>query len=235
MLTPSPSLRWLTDPADTGLRVDDLPAGTPIVAPRGAADRARGIPVADDGDPLVPVAPRLAVHDVYAQLGFTTKPPQVQLRSAVLDQLVAAQAQLPAGLTLVVIDGWRTRAFQRELRDHYAPRYASLDGFVSDPDDADLVPPHVTGGAVDLTLAAGGHPLALGTDFDAFEDAAAVDWFERTDGFELVRRLRRCLATALLGQGLTPLAEEWWHWSSGDQRWADHHGLAASRYSAVDG
>ncbi|MCW2509313.1 MAG: D-alanyl-D-alanine dipeptidase [Modestobacter sp.] len=65
-----------------------------------------------------------------------------------------------------------------------------------------------------------------------------MGWFEARDrtgepGAELARRLRRCLASALLAQGLAPLAEEWWRWSSGDQRWADHHGEPRTRYGLV--
>jgi D-alanyl-D-alanine dipeptidase len=230
--------QWLLDPERAGLRAQDLPAGEAISPPVRQADRAREVPSVDNGEPLVPVDGELPIYRVYQELRFRTVPREVRLREGLVERLVAARESLPAPFSLVVIDGWRSMAFQRELLDYYSRRHATVDGYVSDPGDEHLVPPHVTGGAVDLTLTHDGRPLGLGTDFDAFEDKAAVGWFEipgRTGepGAELARRLRRYLASALLAQGLAPLAEEWWHWSLGDQRWADHHGETQTRYGLV--
>jgi D-alanyl-D-alanine dipeptidase len=229
---------WLLDPEQAGLQPQDLPPGDAICPLVQQADRAREVPSAENGEPLVPVQDDLPVFRVYQHLGFRTLPREVRLREGLVKRLVAARESLPAPFSLVVIDGWRSLAFQRELLDYYSRRHASVAGYVSDPGDESLVPPHVTGGAVDLTLTHDGRPLALGTDFDAFEDKAAVDWFEapgRTGepGAELARRLRRYLASTLLAQGLAPLAEEWWHWSFGDQRWADHNSETRTRYGLV--
>ena len=230
--------QWLVDPGSLGIEARALPAGEPIELPDEQADRARTIPSVDNGEPLVPVRGDLPVFRVYQQLPFATMPVEVRLREGLVQRLSAAQASLPAPFSLVVIDGWRSLEFQRELLDYYSRRHASLEGYVSDPGDETLVPPHVTGGAVDLTLAHEGRPLALGTDFDAFDDPAAVDWFEnpRRTGdpdSELSRRLRRLLASTLMGQGLAPLAEEWWHWSFGDQRWAVCQDEPRTRYGLV--
>ncbi|MGY1604703.1 M15 family metallopeptidase [Geodermatophilus sp. SYSU D00815] len=224
---------WLADPARLGLRADALPAGKPVVVPARLAERAREVPIADDGEPLVPVP--LPVRRVYAELPLRALPARTLLRQGLAERLVDADAALPAPFSLVVLDGWRSLDFQRELLDYYSGRHEDLDGFVSDPGDADLAPPHVTGGAVDLTLAHDGRPLALGTDFDAFEGAAAVDRFEAPGADDLVRRLRRLLAGALTAQGLAPLAEEWWHWSYGDQRWAVCRGEPRARYGLLPG
>jgi D-alanyl-D-alanine dipeptidase len=229
---------WLLDPAQVGLQVEDLPPGDAICVPVRQAERAREVPSVDNGEPLVPVDGELPTFRVYRHLGFATMPHEVRLREGLVERLAAARESLPAPFSLVVIDGWRSLAFQRELLDYYSQLHTTVAGYVSDPGDESLVPPHVTGGAVDLTLTHDGRPLALGTDFDAFEDDAAVGWFEApgrggAPGAELARRLRRCLASALLAQGLTPLAEEWWHWSFGDQRWADHHGAPRTRYGLV--
>ena len=230
--------RWLFDPDDVGLRAEDLPPGEPIVVPDKQADRAREITLGDNDEPLVPVAGELPVFRVYQRLPLGNLPEDVRLREGLLERLVAARDALPAPFALVVIDGWRSLAFQQELLDYYSLRHARLDGYVSDPGDERLVPPHVTGGAVDLTLTHNGHPLSMGTDFDAFEDAAALDWFEhpgraRGPAGELARRLRRQLASSLTGQGLAPLAEEWWHWSFGDQRWAVSQGETRALYGVL--
>lgn len=229
---------WLTDPAAAGLTADDVPLGEPIGVPDRLTERARAVPVADDGEPLVPVEGRLEVYRVYARMPLPAMPPRALLRRSALERLVAARDALPAPFSLVLIDGWRSLAFQAELLDYYSARHATVEGFVSDPDDAVLLPPHVAGAAVDLTLTHRGRPLALGTDFDALVPEAALDWFETSSdgspGAELVRRLRRLLAAALLGAGYAPLAEEWWHWSFGDQRWAVYSGADRARYGLVD-
>ncbi|HEY6932554.1 MAG TPA: M15 family metallopeptidase [Marmoricola sp.] len=143
-----------------------------------------------------------------------------------MDRLVEAQAHLPDGFTLVLLDCWRTSELQRRLVSHYAGEegVGAVVGYVSDPDDAVVVPPHTTGGAVDLTLALDGSALALGTDFDAFTEEAHLLHHEGADGVAEVRACRRLLGRALADSGFAPYPWEWWHWSYGDQRWAAQTG-----------
>jgi D-alanyl-D-alanine dipeptidase len=152
----------------------------------------------------------------------------------VLRRLAVAARALPEPYGLVVLDGWRPPGFQRELLAYYRDRYGGgTEGYVADPDDRRVVPPHVTGGAVDLTLSAGGVPLALGTDFDDFTERAHLAALEGRTADRLPAALRRLLARVLSAQGFAPYPLEWWHWSHGDQRWAAQHGLPRSRYAAV--
>lgn len=139
------------------------------------------------------------------------------LREQAALRLHRAAALLPAGFRLAVLDGWRSRAFQQELVDYYGSA-ATEAGFVSSTADAAFVPPHVTGGAVDITVDAGAGPLALGTDFDSFEPAAGVAALEGIDGTDSI--LRRILYWSLVSVGFAPYAQEWWHYSYGDQNWA---------------
>jgi len=89
-------------------------------------------------------------------------------------------------------------------------------------------PPHLTGGAVDLTLArADGTELDLGTGFDAFVAEAGAAALEDID--LPARSHRRLLFHALTAQGLTAYVEEWWHFDFGDQFWAAVTG-GAPRY-----
>ena len=123
---------------------------------------------------------------------------------------------------------------QEALLAYYRGQQPELtDGYVSDPLDPALVAPHTTGGAVDLTLSWRGLPLALGTDYDAFEEAAHAAAFETPGADERVRDLRRLLARCLRAAGFSPYPWEWWHWSFGDQWWALDHGLTRSRYGVA--
>jgi len=171
-----------------------------------------------------------AVFDIYASMGLR-EPRPLRLRDGVVAKLKAADRLLPSRLSLVVLDGWRSMQFQTELLAFYSTMYPNLgDGFVSDP-KSQLVPPHTTGGAVDLTLAFDGEPLALGTDFDSFEEQSALSWFESMPG--LVRSLRRTLTAAMTEAGFAPYPLEWWHFSHGDQIWAHFAGAARSKYAQV--
>ncbi len=97
--------------------------------------------------------------------------------------------------------------------------------------------PHVTGGAVDLTISYNGIPLALGTDFDEFTPAAATDWYEThaVKGADavLIRDLRRMFGNAMLKAGFAPYQQEWWHWSYGDRYWAYQQHQPHAIYGSV--
>ena len=94
-------------------------------------------------------------------------------------------------------------------------------------------PPHLTGGAVDLTLGDGdGRPLDLGTDFDAFVPEAGARALEDLD--VPARGLRRLLFWTMAAEGFTAYVEEWWHFDLGDQFWGLVRGHPA-RYAGADG
>jgi D-alanyl-D-alanine dipeptidase len=92
--------------------------------------------------------------------------------------------------------------------------------------------PHVTGGAVDLTLGDGdGRPLDLGTHFDAFVPEAGAVALEGVPG--AARELRRRLFWSMAGAGFTAYVEEWWHFDFGDQFWGAVTGRPA-RYGPIE-
>lgn len=232
-------LRWLVAPP-AGLR-DRIPGRLHPVP--GGPDEAAvpAIRVLEDCTELEELPPAIAQRRGYREIPELTRTPAgTLLRPEVIARLEQAQAALPDGLRLLVLDGWRSPRFQQQLLSYYDERTdGDLTGFVSDPHDPKIIAPHTTGGAVDLTLIAGDVPLALGTDWDAFSPVSAVDHFEREGSVKshadaLARDLRRVLARAMLGAGFAPLATEWWHWSFGDQRWAAFHGLEATLYAPTD-
>jgi zinc D-Ala-D-Ala dipeptidase len=125
-----------------------------------------------------------------------------------------------------VFDGWRSPETIRALFDHfYGPGSTLTPGFLADPDDPDLVPPHLTGAAVDVTLAWQGQALALGCQFDDFSERAWAHSLETPSptaapAQEPDRSLRRLLHAVMRAAGMVGFREEWWHFSYGDQRWA---------------
>jgi D-alanyl-D-alanine dipeptidase len=153
-------------------------------------------------------------------------------REQVVARLERAQSLLPEGFSFVVLDAWRSHAVQQRVRDHYQATVPDLaEGFVADPQSPTTRPPHVVGGALDLTLAWHGRPMALGTPYDDFTSDAHVNAWEDpqrsspTD--RAIRLLRRLLASVLIEAGFAPYPQEWWHWSYGDDIWALRNGQPA--------
>lgn len=218
------------------------PVPDDVVVPAGWADAALADPGLDDarvaavrpvegGEPFVPVpVPTLVPYD---RLPLPARDGLV-VRAGVARRLLAAHRSLPDPFGLVVLDGWRSPAFQRALLAHYRATVPGLgQGFVADAADGP-VPPHTTGGAVDLTLTWRGVPLALGTDYDAFTDDARPAALERDGADARARDLRRVLAAALAPHGFVVHPLEWWHWSWGEQWWAAASGHAECPYDAVE-
>ncbi|MFE6854859.1 M15 family metallopeptidase, partial [Streptomyces sp. NPDC057674] len=163
------------------------------------------------------------------------------LREGVLDRLLTAQAQLPRGMRLLFVEGYRPPALQRHYFDEYAaelraehPDWAAerirsaASRYVSPPEIA----PHSAGAAVDLTLADDeGRELDLGTRMNASPEESAGACYTQADTIGVdARRHRDIMSTALSAAGLVNYPTEWWHWSYGDRYWALQTGAAAALY-----
>jgi D-alanyl-D-alanine dipeptidase len=153
------------------------------------------------------------------------------VRRTLAERLSAADALLPDGLRLLVVEGLRPMRVQQMIHAGYRARLAAdrpgLDGaqldrlasrFVAPPGSA----PHVSGAAVDLTLSdEDGRPLDLGTPIDSTpEDSDGACYFDAPGISQEARRLRTVLETALSQVGVVNYPTEWWHWSFGDRYWA---------------
>jgi zinc D-Ala-D-Ala dipeptidase len=203
----------------------------------------REVPIEPVDEPLVRVADLGAgMRDDprYHRAGLPGAQRVGWVREAVGEALARAARALPDGFTLVVWDGYRSLETQAALYDGYLAELAMVHPdqpadaleeaaarYVTPPSRAaDAPPPHLTGGAVDLTLGDGdGRPLDLGTAFDAFVPEAGARALE-----ELAvpaRDLRRLLFWTMAEQGFTAYAEEWWHFDLGDQFWGRVRGCSA--------
>lgn len=174
------------------------------------------------------------------------------LRPRVGARLQSVDARLkPLGLKLFLYDAWRPRAVQAYFHDVWTPaeiarRYPHLDAaaaraeagkyWAAPTDDPAKPAPHATGAAIDLTLAfEDGAPLWMGSLFDEASDLARTDRFEHGDGAvsfsdEEARANRRLLYWLMTEAGFVNYHREWWHYSWGDQMWAQSTGAAAAFY-----
>ncbi|MFD9245260.1 M15 family metallopeptidase [Streptomyces sp. NPDC059556] len=202
--------------------------------------KVAAVPVRECGEQLVDVRGGGALLvDERKRLG--TAGAFAHLREGVLGRLLTAQAQLPRGMRLLFVEGYRPPALQRHYFDEYAdelraehPDWAAerirsaASRYVSPPEIA----PHSAGAAVDLTLADDeGRELDLGTRMNASPEESAGACYTQADNIGVdARRHREILSTALSAAGLVNYPTEWWHWSYGDRYWALRTGAAAALY-----
>lgn len=194
--------------------------------------RVRALPVVECGEPLV-------------RLPADLSPAGALVRAGLAERLLAADAALPAGLRLRVVEGHRPVEEQRAIIAAYAAELCVLHPGIGASDLERLtsrfvspvdVAPHVAGAAVDLTLVdVCGDELDLGTPIDATPEQSDGRCFFAADGIGADARAHRDLLAAVLeAQGLVNYPTEWWHWSFGDRYWAITTGAGHAIYGPLD-
>jgi len=189
------------------------------------------IPVLECGDPLVGL-PR------------SFGPARATVRARLAERLRHAQADLPAGRFLRVVEGHRSVGDQLAIEARYEAEVRAAHPHLGDLDVRRLtsrfvapvgVAPHVAGAAVDLTLVdRRGRELDLGTPIDATpEESDGRCYFDSPDVSPEARHHRQILARALRTAGLVNYPTEWWHWSFGDRYWALITGAPTALYGPV--
>lgn len=210
-------------------------------------------PILESKEPLVPLkqyAPALEVYPAYHHAGLPSARPDCLVRQSVAQRLLLASSLLPADQHLVLLDGWRPLEVQQALYDQFKNHllgqgwteneafYQELHRFVARPSSNPARPPrHLTGGAVDLTIAGPHGWLDMGTPFDDFSERAATRFFEATEPVNESERKardnRRMLYHAMLQAGFTNYSDEWWHYDYGNQAWAALTGARTAIYGGI--
>lgn len=178
------------------------------------------------------------------------------LRAGAGKRLQRVNARLAeAGLELWLFDAWRPQPVQVYFHDHWFPAelkkrnptlagaelIAEVERYWAAPSVGAHAPsPHSTGGAVDLTLRwIGGEALWMGSLFDDASPIAHLAHFETDAGpwsfsAEEARASRRLLYWLMREAGFAANPNEWWHYSHGDQMWAQATGAGAALYAGID-
>lgn len=204
------------------------------------------IPIKENGDLLVKIAryPELLAAPAEGRDPGDAKA-SFKLRRRVVDRLLLAQQLLPAGIQLLIREGYRPLALQREYFEKYreelkvkhpdwneAKLYNATCLYVASPDS---VPPHTTGGAVDLTLCDGAWcELDMGTRLNATPEESGNRCFTNAANISNKAKVNRRLLIAVMGlAGFVNYPSEWWHWSYGDRYWAHHKKERCALYGSI--
>jgi len=109
----------------------------------------------------------------------------------------------------------RSRGYTLVFWDCYRPHEVQVRMFNAVPDPAWVAKPsdyarsHEAARSVDVTLAAGGRLVDMGTDFDDFSPRATAF---ATEGVSAAQQANRALLrTAMAAGGLAVYSGEWWH------------------------
>ena len=206
-------------------------------------DVAKYVSAGTSDEPLVPAGTceHWIAQPVYFQNGLLGALPEIWVRKGVLDRLVLASQALPTGFRLVLLDGWRPKSIQQflfdKVRAETALQYPSLSSSEIDritllyaaraSDDPVRPSPHITGGAIDVTLSDEyGTILDMGGEFDEVSERS---WTAATMPAEISKR-RKQLLTAMQYAGFTNLPSEWWHFDYGNWLWAWYTRRPAALY-----
>ncbi|MFD1609259.1 M15 family metallopeptidase [Oceanobacillus luteolus] len=165
------------------------------------------------------------------------------LRESAADRLLQAAENLPEGFFFHIFDAWRPYEVQSALYQDFKMKLEekglsgkhlleTLNKYVNKPSrDSNRPSNHLTGGAVDLTIATDNGLLPMGTDFDDFSEASKTDTYEKLENptkSEILYRNNRALLKEIMeNAGFMNYEEEWWHFDYGNQNWAARTGNIA--------
>lgn len=163
------------------------------------------------------------------------------IRKTVYDKLKQAQSLLPKDLYFCLYEGYRNIKLQKMLFDNRFkeiekchPDWSQNQIFIEttklvspvlNQDKTENIPPHSTGGAIDVYLIDNhGNPVDMGIlikDWMKDKDGSLSLTFSNKISAE-AKKNRDIMSKALLAVGFVNYPTEYWHWSYGDRYWAYH-------------
>lgn len=190
-------------------------------------------PIEENDEPLVDLSEYdFVLEPSYYNQGLSADK-RMFLRKGVAEKLNDIQSKLK-DYKFKIWDGYRSRTVQNNIYQKFwtelkikNPDWSDerlkqeVGVFVTDPSSSKRIPPHATGGAVDLTLVdLQGRELDMGTEFDYFGVEAASLYYEDNAINDTIRENRKLLREAMVAAGFRSDKDEWWHFDYGNQIWA---------------
>ncbi len=161
-------------------------------------------------------------------------------RESVVERLVTANDSLPSGVDLVLAEGHRPLELQRHFWETNLRKVHNANPAMSEEEAVVetakyvapgwIVPPHSTGGAVDVILCRGEVELTMGCELNEHCDAMRTA-FPVADS--KAKANREILIEAMTEAGFVNYGHEWWHYSYGDRYWALLTGTRTAIYGGL--
>lgn len=196
------------------------------------------IPIAAETNILVEPIWENPIDDIEGPLyqEYISKNPiytNVLVRETVAKKLQKASKNVPKKYKLILRAGHRPIEVQYKLLEMVKQSYTQDNPHASDDeslafarqyvaDPAIKLPPHCCGAAVDVDMydAATGQLVDFGCPMNTDGEISHV-YSNQIN--EIQKTNRETLRKALLDAGFAPNPNEWWHFSYGDQNWADFY------------
>lgn len=191
------------------------------------------IPIKDNGEKLIYI--KDCCPKVVVRLGAYIKNEGKKfclnacfVREGVGRRINIAQNLLPKGYKIMLRCGYRPLSLQKK---RYLWMYNNLkkknptwdEEELSDETSKcvappDIVPPHSTGGAIDISIIDdNGRQLDMGAQLGRFNNKTYTDSSKISS---LAKNNRKLLIKVMTKAGFVNYPTEWWHWSFGDRYWA---------------
>lgn len=174
-----------------------------------------------------------------------------KIRTTVFDKLRRAQKDLPEGWSFRLYEGYRSRKLQQiefeQIYQKLAAQHLNLSHHeifhkttalvspVTNLDGTPNIPPHNTGGAIDIEVVEDGQLVDMGM---AVQDWATVEPELCATDCSLISKQaqdnRNILREILCSHGFVNYPTEWWHFSYGDRYWAYLTGAKHAIYGSAD-
>ena len=182
-------------------------------------DYVERIPIKDNNEPLVDLEKYVKRLIIRKKSVINKKIKKILVRKTIAKMLKDAEKFLPKGYNFIIYDGYREEKIQKtyftnhfkKLRQQH-PNWPEkrlrkiASNYVADPK---RVCPHLTGGAIDITIGKRNR-IATG-GFNLYKEKNISEKFMKN---------RQFLAKIMKNVGFANYAPEWWHWSYGDRHWA---------------
>jgi len=155
------------------------------------------------------------------------------LRETVAKKIDVIQKNLPENTNLVLCDCYRPVELQKIM---YKKFYSKLkkehpkwdkerlerecSKFIA-PVGNEIIPPHSTGGTLDITILKSGKRVEMGTKLG---DLSMKSCTTKKNISKKSRKNRIFLKKIMESEGFVNYPLEWWHWSYGDRYWALKNG-----------
>ncbi len=208
------------------------------------------VPINEQREPMVSLAdfPFICVP-VYYKNGWT-ETADMFLREQLARKLQHIQERqlTPKGLRWIVFDAYRNRQVQGNIYQYYWDKFsienrewdidrlrAHTGTYVSVPNRLERIPPHASGGSVDLGLYDSNKNIivSMGPDFDEFSPAVRTDYYEEPGRDITIRDTRRLMNEILAEQDISSDHDEYFHKDFGNQLWAARSGKPTACYGEV--